>query len=916
MTDVGLVKEPRMSLTIPEILARIEQVAVAGRTEEDLKMTMEPLIRDYATEIGIEVDPRYEQVTGLRGYRDSVYGHLSVEYKRPGLLAGDKNVERAAQQLVDYLEAAARDFRGDREEALKRVAGISTDGQKIFFLRYWPIELSYGRPVIQMRQLGLFEVPEAAGGFQMLGPMPLTSESLDLLFLYIRALKRKPLSAEFLAEEFGPKSESAISFVGQAYSALVTSKSGIVSALSDQWKSTFGIVYKQTKKAKEDIQEIAEGYGIPQDADLEAALFSIHTYFALIMKFLAAEILSLQQGAMSQSVISELPGLSSQDLLDQMKNLEHGWVFNSQGVKNFLEGDYFKWYLSCWNDDLASSIRKMATALMGFEPTTPTLRPEKARDLLKKLYQYLVPKKLRHDLGEYYTPDWIAERLLNQLGFSGNPDVRLLDPACGSGTFLTLAINRVREHMTEFFYDRDPVKRRECARKILDNIVGFDLNPLAVIAARTNYLLAFGDLIRDVRPIRIPVFLCDSILTPALQQEAQREQKNLLSQNIDHYYLPTSVGDFMIPKEVLDKRVLDQLTELIEVCVDSGCSPEDFSIRLQNVVALGEEGAHEMVNQLYQRIIQLEEEGRNGIWAQLIENSFAPVLQEPFDLIAGNPPWVRWESLPGEWKKRTKDMWTNYGLFSLDPSAARLGGGKKDLSMLFTYVCSDQYLKMGGKLGFVITQTVFKSGGTGDGFRRFELQNKDVPLGIIHVDDMTRLNPFDNAQNRTAVMILEKGKSTKYPVPYTLWRKKGSGRIPVDSVLKQVTEHVERSELKAVPVDTNRPSSPWLTAHFNMIKTMRKVIGESTYKAEEGTNTLGLNGVFWVTVDSRRPDGLVVITNMHDCGDNKVVKVTKEVEDDLLYPLLRGRDIDRWVTTPSAGILLTQDGLAPFPLTP
>ncbi len=49
-----------------------------------------------------------------------------------------------------------------------------------------------------------------------------------------------------------------------------------------------------------------------------------------------------------------------------------------------------------------------------------------------------MPKQLRHDLGEYYTPDWLAERLLNQLGFTSvrEPNLhekRLLDPACGSG---------------------------------------------------------------------------------------------------------------------------------------------------------------------------------------------------------------------------------------------------------------------------------------------------------------------------------------------------------------------------------------------------------------------------------------------------------------------------------------------------
>src|SRR5690606_28804263 len=104
--------------------------------------------------------------------------------------------------------------------------------------------------------------------------------------------------------------------------------------------------------------------------------------------------------------------------------------------------------------------------------------PEQTRDLLKKLYQDLMPRQLRHALGEYYTPDWLAERLLNQLGYQGDPSKRLLDPACGSGTFLVLAIRRVREYVKEKM-----LPERTALEQVLSNIVGFDLNPLAVISA-------------------------------------------------------------------------------------------------------------------------------------------------------------------------------------------------------------------------------------------------------------------------------------------------------------------------------------------------------------------------------------------------------------------------------------------------
>ena len=116
-------------------------------------------------------------------------------------------------------------------------------------------------------------------------------------------------------------------------------------------------------------------------------------------------------------------------------------------------------------------------------------------------------------LGEYYTPDWLADHVLTQLEYDGNPDTRLLDPACGSGTFLLMAINRVRQWF-EGNREKCSYDEGQLLKKILTNVVGFDLNPLAVMAARTNYLVAIKELIRHVDHVEIPVYLCDSIATP------------------------------------------------------------------------------------------------------------------------------------------------------------------------------------------------------------------------------------------------------------------------------------------------------------------------------------------------------------------------------------------------------------------
>jgi hypothetical protein len=198
----------------------------------------------------------------------------------------------------------------------------------------------------------------------------------------------------------------------------------------------------------------------------------------------------------------------------------------------------------------------------------------------------------------------------------------------------------------------------------------------------------------------------------------------------------------------------------------------------------------------------------------------------------------------------------------------------------------------------------------GKGFRQFRIpqpNGKFVPLRVLHVDDMVSLQPFEGASNRTAVMVLEKGRQTTYPVPYTVWRKVKGARFTYDSTLEEVINATVRLNFNAEPVDPSDPTSPWLTARPKAIKAVRKVLGKSDYVAHAGAYTGGANAVYWVNIVLKRPDGLVVVRNITEGAKVKVDEVTEPIEPDLLYPLLRGRDVQRWKAQPSAWILMVQD---------
>ena len=242
----------------------------------------------------------------------------------------------------------------------------------------------------------------------------------------------------------------------------------------------------------------------------------------------------------------------------------------------------------------------------------------------------------------------------------------------------------------------------------------------------------------------------------------------------------------------------------------------------------------------------------------------------------------------------------------MNTGAGRLGGGKKDLSMLFVYVCVDNYLRPGGRLGFVITQTVFKTKGAGDGFRRLKFGVvRPVYLKPVSVADLSEIQVFEGATNRTAIFVCEK-QTTKfeYPVPYTVWR--GPGCIGQEEVWEDVLAKTTRHKFGALPVNPALPNSPWLTAPAEALVGIQKVIGQSKYKASAGCTTW-LNGVYWVRVIHSLQKGHVLIENLADIGDIKINPVQANLESNLVYPLLRGRDVSRWKAEPSVSIVLAQD---------
>ncbi|MCK4398603.1 MAG: N-6 DNA methylase, partial [Methanophagales archaeon] len=587
------------------------------------------------------------------------------------------------------------------------------------------------------------------------------------------------------------------------------------------------------------------------------------------------------------------------DLKDELLELEEGGIIAKIGIRNFLEADYFAWYLDEWSEEVVKGVIEIVKKLGDYDPATVELDPDRVKDLFKQLYQNLVPKKVRHDLGEYFTPDWLAELVLKEVEYDGDLDKRVLDPACGSGTFLVQAIKEAKNYAEEHFV----TDKSELLRKIVGDVVGIDLNPLAVLASRANYVIALGDLIRYIPKggVEIPVYLADSILV-------SRKMKFTGEWEV---YLTTSEGVFSVPHEVIDKNLLSNVLGVIETCVKGDYSEEEFEKLIDKDIADLKEPSIASLVELYDKIKKLEREGKNKIWTRLLKNSFAPLLMGKFDFVVGNPPWINWESLPEHYREDTKKLWDYYGLLERTKGMG-LGKVKRDMAMLFTARCIDRYLKKGGKFSFLIPFTTYKTQ-AGAGFRKFLVKGywKDKkansPCKVLKIHDLVTLYPFEGAINRTSLIVIEKKGETEFPIPCVMWNNPRSRGMPQEAKLEEVKEATKQFDMILAPIRKGKANvnMPWMIIGEKAYGIMLKVMKSSRYRAHAGVYT-GVNSAYWIEIESKQPTG-ILIKNLATIGKRNVKEIKTIIEPELIYPLVRGQYHKAWYISPSGYILIPTD---------
>jgi len=99
---------------------------------------------------------------------------------------------------------------------------------------------------------------------------------------------------------------------------------------------------------------------------------------------------------------------------------------------------------------------------------------EKFSDIIGYVYEELIPAEERHILGQFYTPPPIAELITKWCIRSPNDIV--LDPGCGSGTFLIQAYKQLYYLKTGRKLEETKYPKKEVHERILEQLYAIDIN--------------------------------------------------------------------------------------------------------------------------------------------------------------------------------------------------------------------------------------------------------------------------------------------------------------------------------------------------------------------------------------------------------------------------------------------------------
>lgn len=613
-----------------------------GASESDIRAAFQDFMQTAGVAALAEMTTEAPPGTGNAGRMDLYVHNTCIEFKTDILQSGGPNPEHVAQ-LDRYIENLLKAGTGVRN-------GILTDGVHYFLRRVGEEHL----PFPKQETMQAFERPEQAHLLR------------EFLYGVISAPARNVSpSAENLERQFGSTSD------------VFRASNVLLKAAYEKHRAAPTVAVK--RRLWQDLLQVALGKDAATADDESDWLFIRHTYITSLVALIMQQQLL---GGVAHHAAERPDALLKGRILAEQSDL-HG----------VIDADLFTWPTEIGE---SAYLREIAHVVEQFDWT------QSPREVAPTLYQNVITQEERKKLGEYYTPRWLAQEI-TEVVVDDPLEQRVLDPSCGSGTFIETAVEHILNHS-------GGLSRTETLRKVQENVVGIDIHPVAVQLAKATWVMASADTIRTARAenseigaVSAPIYLGDSLQlrydtgTLAASQSIELETRETLPGRNDQVV-------FSIPKELARRQAdVDRLISEMATTIDEG--------RDAGRVADGYDMSDECrvsITAVAALMQELHAADRNHVWAYYIRNMIRPavIAEEKVDRIIGNPPWLTYGQSADIIRQELRQMSEQrYQIWA---------GGKlaphQDIATLFYTRSAELYAKPQAVIGMVMPHSALRSG--------------------------------------------------------------------------------------------------------------------------------------------------------------------------------------------------------------
>lgn len=486
--------------------------------------------------------------------------------------------------------------------------------------------------------------------------------TLDFLSKYLGREGGRQLSAERLAIDFGLNSKFSQEYLNrfeEYVNAQIEKKPDYFRMLRELWDNYTSIASVSYEYMNSKISYIHE------------------FYISILAKLLCANFI-------------ERRAINSNE--EELKSIVDGSFFTNHQLVNFAEYDYFGWLTEDGIYQIMPAISSMQRDLSVYDFSVNI-----EEDLFGNLMIQLADRSQRLLLGQELTPTWlsnmIVRKTMSMLPMGEKP--MFVDMCCGSGSMVVSTLRLLQSMLSEY-------STEEKQNIVMKSITGFDIDPLAVILAKINWVIAANNIIDFTTDIYIPIYHADSLF---IQSPICIQEDSCTLQLHDEYI---SIPLFLVRDSNgvnLFDSVLDVAYDCIhvELTLDEICNIAEERIDMSSLDSFDQSTCVDFVYNLYRTIRKLDQKGQNGIWSFVLKNTLRPTLVAAnFNGIVSNTPWLALSKLGNNpYKDKLKYLGRYLGILPTGSSAPHV-----ELATIFLVNSVKRYLKEAGVFGCILPHAV------------------------------------------------------------------------------------------------------------------------------------------------------------------------------------------------------------------